>query len=55
MAGAIGGSLFASATGYILQATNSNYVPVFIACGSAYLVALAIIHLLVPKLEPAKV
>lgn len=55
MAGAIGGSLFASATGYVLQATHSNYVPIFIACGSAYLIALLIIHLLVPKLEPAKV
>ncbi len=55
MAGAIGGSLFASVTGYVLQATHSNYVPVFIVCGFAYLIALAIIHFLVPRLEPAKV
>ncbi len=50
MAGAIGGSLFASVTGYVLQVTHSNYVPVFIVCGFAYLIALAIIHFLVPRL-----
>ncbi|MDQ6786199.1 MAG: MFS transporter [Acidobacteriota bacterium] len=52
MAGAIGGMLFASGTGYILQKTNSNYIPIFLVCGFAYLVALLIMHLLVPKLEP---
>jgi ACS family hexuronate transporter-like MFS transporter len=55
MAGAIGGSLFASITGYVLLATHSNYVPIFVVCGFAYLVALAIIHLLVPRLDPAEV
>ena len=55
MAGAVGGMLFASATGYVLQLTNSNYVPIFIVCGSVYLIALAIIHLLAPRLEAAKV
>jgi ACS family hexuronate transporter-like MFS transporter len=54
MAGAIGGMLIAKITGAILNATGS-YVPVFIIAGVAYLTALAIIHLLVPKLEPAKV
>jgi ACS family hexuronate transporter-like MFS transporter len=37
-----------------LQATNS-YVPIFIIAGCAYLAALLIIHLLVPRLEPARV
>ncbi len=52
-AGAIGGMLIAKATGYILQATGS-YVPVFLIAAFAYLVALAIVHLLVPRLEPAQ-
>jgi MFS transporter, ACS family, aldohexuronate transporter len=54
MAGAIGGMLIAKLVGYILQATGS-YVAVFLIAGSAYLVALLIIHLLVPRLEPAQV
>lgn len=53
MAGAVGGMLIAKLTGYILQATGS-YVPVFILAGLTYLTALGIIHLLVPKVEPAK-
>jgi ACS family hexuronate transporter-like MFS transporter len=52
-AGAIGGMLIAKLTGYILQATGS-YVPVFLIAAFAYLVALGIVHLVVPKLEPAQ-
>jgi ACS family hexuronate transporter-like MFS transporter len=52
MAGAIGGMLIAKLTGYILQATGS-YVPVFLIAASAYLIALAVIHVLMPRLEPA--
>jgi ACS family hexuronate transporter-like MFS transporter len=40
-------------TGYVLQWTGS-YVAIFILAGSIYLVALGIIHLLVPTLEPAR-
>lgn len=54
MAGSIGGMLIALLVGEILQRTGS-YVPIFIIAGSAYLVALLIVHLLAPKLEPAKV
>jgi MFS transporter, ACS family, aldohexuronate transporter len=53
MAGAVGGMLIAKLTGYLLQMTGS-YVPVFLIAAFAYLTALAIIHLLVPRLEPAK-
>ncbi len=52
-AGAIGGMFIAMLVGAILQATGS-YVPIFMMAGGAYLFALLIIHLLVPKLEPAK-
>ncbi len=51
-AGAAGGVLFQRATGRILEASNSNYVPVFLICGLAYVSALLIIHLLAPKMEP---
>jgi ACS family hexuronate transporter-like MFS transporter len=54
MFGAIGGMVIAPTVGYILQTTNS-YVPIFIIAASAYLVALLIIHLLAPKLEPATI
>jgi ACS family hexuronate transporter-like MFS transporter len=55
MAGSIGGMLIASTVGLILQYTNNSYFSVFIIAGSAYLIALLIIHLLAPKLEPAKI
>jgi len=52
MAGAFNGATMAVIIGYILQVTGGNYkIPFFIA-GSAYLIALLIIHLLVPKIEP---
>ena len=54
MAGAVGGMFIALLVGVVLQATGS-YVPVFIVAGSAYLAALAVIHLLAPKLQPAAV
>jgi len=54
MAGAIGGMLIALIVGAILEQIGS-YVPIFIIAGSAYLLALLIIHVLVPKLEPAKI
>jgi len=54
MAGAIGGMLVAQIVGHVLQWTNSYMIPFFIA-GSAYLVALLVIHLLSPQLEPAQI
>lgn len=54
MAGAVGGMLISKVVGYILEWTGS-YLPVFLIAGSAYLVAFVIIHLLAPKLEPARI
>jgi ACS family hexuronate transporter-like MFS transporter len=45
--------LIAKLTGFILETTGS-YVPVFLIAGSAYLLALAIVHILSPKLEPVQ-
>jgi ACS family hexuronate transporter-like MFS transporter len=52
MAGAIGGMFIAKLVAYIL-ATTGSYVPIFAIAASAYLIALLIIHLLAPRLEPA--
>jgi ACS family hexuronate transporter-like MFS transporter len=51
--GSVATILFAELTGRILQHNASLYLPMFVACGTMYLVSLAIIHLLVPRLEPA--
>jgi ACS family hexuronate transporter-like MFS transporter len=51
-AGAVGGMLIATFTGFLLETTGS-YVIVFLMAGSAYLLALAVVHLLAPRLQPA--
>lgn len=53
MAGAVGGMFIALVVGAILQATGS-YLLIFFIAGFAYLFALLVIHLLSPRLEPAK-
>jgi ACS family hexuronate transporter-like MFS transporter len=55
MAGAIGGLLVAPAIGYWLAWSNSSYGPLFVVAGTMYLLALGIIHVLVPNLEEAKI
>jgi len=54
MMGAVGGMIMSPLVGWILDKTGS-YVPIFIIAASAYLVALLIIHLLAPRLEPANI
>jgi ACS family hexuronate transporter-like MFS transporter len=53
MGGAIGGMLIAPAVGYWLDWSGSQYAPVFVVCGSMYLLALGVLHLLVPRWEKA--
>lgn len=55
MAGAFTGSTMAVIVGYILQVTGGDYRIPFIMGGTAYLTALLVIHLLVPKIEPIDV
>jgi ACS family hexuronate transporter-like MFS transporter len=54
MAGAISGSLIATAAGFILQFTGS-YLSLFVMAGSAYLLALFIINLLVPEITEVEI
>lgn len=51
MAGAVGGMLIANIVGHVLQATGSYFVP-FLMAGTAYLIALGVMHMIVPRLEP---
>ena len=44
--------LVAPAVGYWLDFSHGSYGPLFLVAGSMYLVALTIIHLLLPKLDP---
>ena len=53
MAGAVGGMLIATIVGHVLQATGSYFVP-FLMAGTAYLVALGVMHMIVPRLQPAE-
>jgi ACS family hexuronate transporter-like MFS transporter len=48
--GAVGGMVMAKYAGYILDSIGS-YTPLFAVAGSAYFVALAMVHILSPRLE----
>jgi ACS family hexuronate transporter-like MFS transporter len=53
MFGAIGGILIAQVAGRVLDATGSYYT-LFVAAPTAYLVAIGVVQLLSPQLEPLK-
>lgn len=50
MLGGIGGMLMAKYAGYVLDRVG-NYTPIFMVCAFAYLIALAVIHLLMPRMD----
>jgi ACS family hexuronate transporter-like MFS transporter len=43
--------LVAPAVGYWLDFSHGSYRPLFVCAGMAYLIALGIIHMMVPRLE----
>ena len=53
-AGGVGGILIAEFAGRVLNRDPSYYLPMFIVGGTLYLVALAVIHILAPRLDQAK-
>jgi MFS transporter, ACS family, hexuronate transporter len=55
MGGAVGGMLVAPAIGMWLDYSGKSYGPLFLGAGSAYLIALLVIHLLVPRVEQVTV
>jgi ACS family hexuronate transporter-like MFS transporter len=54
MIGAFGGMAMAKYAGWVLDRVGS-YTPIFVVAAGAYLLALLVIHLLSPKLEPVRV
>ncbi|WP_080057566.1 MFS transporter [Spirosoma aerolatum] len=52
MFGAVGGILLSLLAGRII--TSFGYLPMFIIASCSYLIALVLIHLILPKLEPLK-
>ncbi len=59
-AGYVGTALFTMFTGWVVSVTkspanpNGNYQPVFLVAGSAYLIAFLVIHVLMPRMAPAR-
>jgi ACS family hexuronate transporter-like MFS transporter len=53
--GAMSAMGFQRLTGYILDATGSNYRIIFVICAIVYVGALGFFHLLAPRMAPAKV
>jgi ACS family hexuronate transporter-like MFS transporter len=52
--GAIGGMVMAKYAGWVLDRIGT-YTPIFIVAGSAYLIALLVVHVLSPRLAPVKI
>lgn len=52
MFGYFGAAIFQPIVGHLVEAKNNYLIP-FICAGSAYLLALGIIHLLAPRMKPA--
>ena len=53
MVGAFGGMAMAKYAGWVLDQIGT-YTPIFIVAASAYLIALTVVHLLTPRMEPVK-
>jgi ACS family hexuronate transporter-like MFS transporter len=53
LCGALGGALLAAHSGWIIN--HGGYVPLFAIAGSAYLLALLVLQILSPKLEPVAI
>lgn len=49
----LAGFLLLRLCGRVLDANHGDYTPIFLVCGAIYLVALAIVQLLVPRLQQA--
>jgi len=53
MIGAIGGMVMSKYAGYVLEQIGT-YTPIFVVAASAYLLALLVVHILTPRMEPVK-
>jgi ACS family hexuronate transporter-like MFS transporter len=55
MAGSIGGMIFPIVAGRILDVSSNGYAILFAFCAFAYVVAFAIHHFMLPRLEKAQI
>jgi ACS family hexuronate transporter-like MFS transporter len=57
MAGAVGAMLILKLTGYVLgdKPDAHAFAPLFIIAASAYVISIVVLHLAVPRLEPARI
>ena len=55
MAGSLAGMVFAQIVSHILHFTHNNYVVPFAVASLTYLIAVGIMHLLAPKLDPIRI
>ena len=53
-AGAMGGVIFQRLVGILLQHDPTAYRYIFVWCGGIYIIALGLMHLIAPRLEPAR-
>ncbi|WP_296596998.1 MFS transporter [Phenylobacterium sp.] len=53
MIGAVGGMVFSNYVGEVLERIGT-YTPIFAVAATVYLLALLVVHLLTPKMEPVK-
>jgi ACS family hexuronate transporter-like MFS transporter len=53
LSGALGGMAMSKYAGWVLQ-TLGSYTPIFLFASVAYLLALLVLHLIVPRYAPAK-
>jgi ACS family hexuronate transporter-like MFS transporter len=54
MVGAVGGMVFSKYIGAVLEDLGT-YTPIFVIAASAYLLALLVVHILTPRMEPVKI
>lgn len=55
LGGAVGGMIAQPAIGKWLDLSHESYAPLFFAAGSIYLIALLVIHLLLPRFEQVQI
>jgi ACS family hexuronate transporter-like MFS transporter len=55
LAGAMSGMLISPLVGYWLDFSNGSYRPLFVAAGTAYLIAFSVIHLVLPTIARTEV
>lgn len=51
MAGALGSMCVSKVVGWVLDATHKNYLAPFLMAGFAYLIAVLLVHLLLPRMQ----